>query len=367
MADLADFVLETVSAPGTATSFSLGGAPEGRVPFALAFTTGSAVFYFADDGTQAEWGIGTFTTGSPNLLSRGVIGNTAGTMAKLDFEGQVNVYNEVPAAYTLRVSASGGFAPPNLTGITLVSSGAVAITASSGANIALAAGGTLSLSATGIATLGGSGVVVNGTSGTPVVIQHNGSEVARFNGASLCVGCATDAPNTPSFTEGFVIRPPAHAGPLVSTYRASGDFCEMGSGSFGNAFVFLSTGSNVGSIAIGTTATAFNTTCDYIVKTNIEMLTGALERLARLPVRRFNWIGHETKPKVDGLIAHEAALIVPEAVTGEKDAVDADGKRILQQLDYSKLMPLALAAIQELAGVVAEQGRLLERLLAREN
>jgi hypothetical protein len=52
-----------------------------------------------DDGTQAEWGIGLFTSGAPNTLTRStVIGNTAGTTVKLNFAGTVRVYNEVPAS-----------------------------------------------------------------------------------------------------------------------------------------------------------------------------------------------------------------------------------------------------------------------------
>ena len=50
---------------------------------------------------------------------------------------------------------------------------------------------------------------------------------------------------------------------------------------------------------------------------------------------------------MDGFIAHEAAEVVPEAVHGEKDAVDSDGNPILQQIDQSKLVPLLTAALKE--------------------
>ena len=39
--------------------------------------------------------------------------------------------------------------------------------------------------------------------------------------------------------------------------------------------------------------------------------------------------------------------IVPEAITGEKDAVDADGNPVYQGIDQSKLVPLLTAALQE--------------------
>ena len=46
-------------------------------------------------------------------------------------------------------------------------------------------------------------------------------------------------------------------------------------------------------------------------------------------------------------MAHELAEVVPEAVTGEKDAVDAEGKPVYQGIDQSKLVPLLTAALQE--------------------
>lgn len=94
---LADFVLETATAPGTGV-ITLNGAVTARRSFAAAFPTGGSVFYFADDGTQSEWGIGTLDVTGPVTLTRSVIkGNTAGTTAPLNFTGTVNVYSEVPA------------------------------------------------------------------------------------------------------------------------------------------------------------------------------------------------------------------------------------------------------------------------------
>jgi hypothetical protein len=97
----------------------------------------------------------------------------------------------------------------------------------------------------------------------------------------------------------------------------------------------------------------YSTSSDYRLKTDLEKLTSALDRLSALPVHRFKWVGHPTAPKVDGFLAHEAQAVVPEAVTGTKDAVDADGKPIHQGIDQSKLVPLLVAAVQELAARVA--------------
>jgi hypothetical protein len=116
-----------------------------------------------------------------------------------------------------------------------------------------------------------------------------------------------------------------------------------------------STGTYIGGILTNSTNTGviYSTSSDHRLKTDLEKLTGALDRLSALPVHRFKWVGHPTAPKVDGFLAHEAQAVVPEAVTGTKDAVDADGKPIHQGIDQSKLVPLLVAAVQELAARVA--------------
>jgi hypothetical protein len=46
--------------------------------------------------------------------------------------------------------------------------------------------------------------------------------------------------------------------------------------------------------------------------------------------------------------------IVPEAIVGKKDAVNEDGSIIPQGIDQAKLVPLLVAAIQELEARVKE-------------
>jgi len=117
---------------------------------------------------------------------------------------------------------------------------------------------------------------------------------------------------------------------------------------------FIYNGLNIGRITRNTSSSvAFVNTSDYRLKTNIEPLTAAVARLLQIPVCRFNWLADPTAPKVDGFLAHEAQTVVPEAVTGTKDAVDADGKPVYQGIDQSKLVPLLVAAVQELAARVA--------------
>jgi hypothetical protein len=116
----------------------------------------------------------------------------------------------------------------------------------------------------------------------------------------------------------------------------------------GNSFSeFFYNTSLIGSITQnGTTAVAYNTSSDYRLKENVEPITGAANRILQLKPSRFNFIA-DPDHTVDGFIAHEAQAVVPECVTGEKDAVDEDGNPKYQGIDQSKLVPLLTAALQE--------------------
>jgi hypothetical protein len=113
-----------------------------------------------------------------------------------------------------------------------------------------------------------------------------------------------------------------------------------------NYLHFSKNGSNVGSIYCTTTSTSYNTSSDYRLKENVTPLDGAADRLAQIPVHRFNFTANPDTT-VDGFLAHEVQAFVPEAVTGEKDAVDENGNPIHQGIDQSKLVPLLTAALQE--------------------
>jgi hypothetical protein len=103
----------------------------------------------------------------------------------------------------------------------------------------------------------------------------------------------------------------------------------------------------VGFITSTGSATAYNTSSDYRLKENVVAMSGATDRLKQLKPSRFNFIA-DADTTVDGFLAHEVQNIVPEAITGTKDAVDADGNPDYQGIDQSKLVPLLVATIQEL-------------------
>jgi hypothetical protein len=106
-------------------------------------------------------------------------------------------------------------------------------------------------------------------------------------------------------------------------------------------------GNERGSIKTGDSSTSFNTSSDYRLKENVSYDWDATSRLKQLKPCRFNWISDETNTLVDGFLAHEVSSSVLQAVSGEKDAVDKDGKIKPQGIDQSKLVPLLTKSLQE--------------------
>ena len=102
-----------------------------------------------------------------------------------------------------------------------------------------------------------------------------------------------------------------------------------------------------GSISVSGSTTSYNTSSDYRLKENVVDMTGALDRVEQLQPKRFNFIS-DAETTVDGFIAHEVQSVIPEAITGEKDAVDEDGNPEYQGIDQSKIVPLLVGAIKEL-------------------
>ena len=128
---------------------------------------------------------------------------------------------------------------------------------------------------------------------------------------------------------------------------------DVNSGGYGIAFHNTAGGSVVGSITTSGSATAYNTSSDYRLKENVDYTWDATTRLKQLKPARFNFIADDTNTLVDGFIAHEVQDIVPEAISGAKDAVDSDGNIDPQGIDQSKLVPLLVKTIQELEARIA--------------
>ena len=145
-------------------------------------------------------------------------------------------------------------------------------------------------------------------------------------------------------------------------------------------FGFNNSNGTVGTIQTSGSGTAYNTSSDYRLKENVDYDWDATTRLKQLKPARFNFIADANKT-VDGFLAHEAQAIVPEAVSGDKDAMmdqeyevtpavlDENGTETTaavmgtrsvpdyQGIDQSKIVPLLVKTIQELeARITALEG-----------
>jgi hypothetical protein len=103
----------------------------------------------------------------------------------------------------------------------------------------------------------------------------------------------------------------------------------------------------------GTTAVRYSTTSDYRLKENVAPMTGALATVSALKPVTYKWKSDGSDGQ--GFIAHELQAVVPDCVTGSKDAVDDEGNPKYQGVDTSFLVATLTAAIQELKAIVDAQ------------
>lgn len=111
---------------------------------------------------------------------------------------------------------------------------------------------------------------------------------------------------------------------------------------------------NAGGAAIGSinrvndASVQYNTTSDARLKENVADMTGAIARVKQLAPKRYSWINENLDTaNQDGFLAHEVQNVIAGAVSGTQNEVDDDGNPVYMQMDYSKLVPLLTAALQE--------------------
>jgi len=191
------------------------------------------------------------------------------------------------------------------------------------------------------------------TAGRTIVFKRGGSDGMTTESMRI----DTDGRlllGTTSPTEG------ASTGHLVSTFAGNSDIgfkCRDTNGGSVNHIVFVSTSNIAGVISGNSSSVSYGTSSDYRLKENVVAISDGITRLKTLKPSRFNFKVDKDKT-VDGFLAHEVTA-VPEAITGTKDQVATDddvgytkGDPIYQSIDQSKLVPLLVAAVQELIGKV---------------
>ena len=239
---------------------------------------------------------------------------TFSTALKIDSSGRVGIGTSSPSSKLLVSDTSGG----NIAIFTNTTSADLAINCSSGVTLLTPSTGTLAF----------------GTS--------NIERMRIDSSGNVLINC-TSAPSA------------SVAG--IDLSDATGIRSAKSTTAFAYHARFYNPNGQVGYISTNGSATSFITSSDYRLKENVDYNFNALERVAQLKPARFNFIA-DADTTVDGFIAHEVQDIVPEAISGVKDAVDADGNPEYQGIDQSKLVPLLTKAIQE-------QQTIIESLEAR--
>jgi len=312
------------------------------------------VIRFDSTATQANvrnWGIGPADSnpGNFHIYKSGAIGNNpiTGDGAKtftIDYQGNVGIGTDTPGAL-LQVQAVDG-----VTGAIEVKggpiNGAVGTINSElnfGANDTSVTGG-----------IGGSIKSVNETTNGALAgmsfytYKQNRSpgpdlkEAMRLTNAGQFLVNQTTA-NTDA--DGFGVYPlGSSGGTLVNCYNGDDGIAlrvginSVSSSNISTLFVVGST--SAGSIShANSNSTSFNTTSDYRLKEDLQDFNG-LDMISDIPVYDFKWKSDESRSY--GVMAHELQEVLPDAVTGEKDAEET------QQVDYSKIVPLLVKSIQEL-------------------
>ena len=213
----------------------------------------------------------------------------------------------------------------------------------------------------------------------PSVFTTNGTERMRLDASgNLLVGC-TSLPS--ASVKGSAFLQDANQGRL---YVAADNTAVR------ELAYWINPNGVVGTITTTGSATAYNTSSDYRLKEDDVPMTGATERVKALRPINFAW--KVDGSRVDGFLAHEVQDVVPEAITGTKDAMrdeeyevtpaveevrDEDGNVTteavaavmgtrsvpeMQGIDQSKLVPLLTAALQEAITKIEDLTTRLETL-----
>lgn len=275
---------------------------------------------------------------------------------RLDASGNLGIGNTAPSQRLSVVSASANSTVARLGGI-------------------LYSGSQRGLTIKTFQSLGGDdcGVEFNAAEGLAgygsFIFKADTAERMRIDSSgNLLVGTTSLAPRDFTSGGGVALQPSAAyeyatANSTVSFMNFTGS--SAGSGTF---IAFRQQGAARGSISTNGSTTAYNTSSDYRLKENVAPMTGALAKVALLKPCTYTWKADGSNG--EGFIAHELAEVVPDAVTGEKDAVetyiDEDGNEqtrpVYQGIDTSFLVATLTAAIQEQQAIINDLKARIETL-----
>ena len=161
------------------------------------------------------------------------------------------------------------------------------------------------------------GSIVFGTAGTPTTAAGFSEKMRLNSSGQLLVNTTNVNVRSSNDDEGMVYRAglsldiSAHSDTVLNVNRMSSN---------GTCTEFRRGGNVVGGVSVTPSSTSFNTSSDYRLKENVTDISDGITRVKQLAPKRFNFIA-DADTTVDGFLAHEAATVVPEAVTGTKDGM----------------------------------------------
>ncbi len=188
-----------------------------------------------------------------------------------------------------------------------------------------------------------------------VTNDENNWAHAQFNASGYKFGYQSSGTDYMTITSAGVIQNNSLTTTQQSAVRFSNDGFAWGmiieDDQVNNGFILFSAqnGDSVGSITRNGLNTQFNTSSDYRLKEDLQDFNG-LDKVSKIPVYDFKWKTDESRSY--GVMAHELQEVLPDAVSGDKDAINEDGSIEPQGVDYSKIVPLLVKSIQELKAEV---------------
>jgi hypothetical protein len=175
----------------------------------------------------------------------------------------------------------------------------------------------------------------------PLIFYTNTTEKMRItSGGYVCI-------NTSNVIDDGLISIAAdanlHQGIVIRNTNASSNIY----------YIYFKNSSNAAAGRIeqtGATSVSYASGSDYRLKEDLKDFDG-LNKVLSIKTYDFKWKDEDRRDY--GVLAHELQEVVSGAVLGQKDELEEDGTIKTQMVDYSKLVPVLVKAIQELSAKVS--------------